>query len=347
MLYRVNQSEQRSASIASPEINIGVIGPTGLVGHKMLEQLDVMDLTNSIRLFASPLSSGNQVHWRDQKITLENPETANLEGLDIALISAGSDVALDLTPRLLEAGAVVIDNSSAFRSDPDIPLVGVGVNNEDVADSTIIANPNCSTAIVVEVIKLLHDYAGIESAFMASYQAISGLGKRALEEFHRQTLGDACMIGKTDDKSYRRVQAHADFGNLAYTVNNLPEEAVKIQRETRKILHLPDLAIGATCKRVPVPNGHTIVVSASFERPTTVEGAYDALSDSEYVTIHDNPNPYDASGQNAVLVGNIDRDRSRKNGLTFTVSGDNLLRGAALNAVEIAQLVIARMNSAK
>lgn len=330
--------------MSSPEVNIGVVGATGLVGQKMLDVLASSELAiQNLRVFASERSVGSEIGWQDHTLIVEDAWKSDYSDLDVVLFSAGGDVSIELAPTVAGQGPVVVDNSSAWRSDDDVPLIVSNVNDREInqAYKNIIAVPNCNVGITLTALGPLDAEFGLESTSVVSYQAISGMGASALKEFNRQSLMDASLIDKTHNKSYRRIKPKGEFVNMAYNLTHLPAEATKIEEETKKILNLPDLAIGAESYRVPVPNGHTMIVSAGFSSEVSPNEAMQIFEQSPGVENHSNPNPYDASGRYDVLAGCIKRDQSRKNGLLFTVSGDNLLRGAALMAVQIAALEVA------
>ena len=348
-------------------VNIGIVGATGEVGQKILQILDERDYpVNDLRVFASPDSAGKQITWRDQEYTLENGSTAGFIGMDIVFLSAGGDatktqVSRELCPKVALAGAIAIDNSSAWRRKRGVPLVVAEVNPEDL-DSIpqgIVANPNCTTMIAAPVLKVLHDAAGLQRVVMSSYQAVSGQGAEGVAELERQSqflvdesrrLIDGTLPAE-DFPAARVFQDVVGFnvlpeaGELLDRIDAIEEgmlttEEVKFIKESRKILHLSNLAVSATCVRVPVFNGHSLSLEIGLERPLSADAAICLLSNSAGVTYQEVPQPIDASGSDDVLVGRLRKSGVFKHGLSLFVSGDNLRKGAALNAVQIAELLL-------
>ena len=333
---------------------VGIVGATGLVGSMMLELLAERDFPlASLRLFASARSAGKQVEFRGQPITIEDAATADYAGLDVVFFSAGGSTSKALAPRVAAAGAVVIDNSSAWRSDPDVPLVVAEVNPDAMAvrPKGIVANPNCTTMAAMPVLKPLHAEAGLTRIVASTYQAVSGGGIEGVEVLAQQAQagavgcaslarqGDAVDLGQVRKWAvpiaYNVVPLNYVLGEDGYT-----EEELKLRDESRKILDLPNLAVSGTCVRVPVFTGHSLSLNLEFERPITAERALELLGEAPGVVVSEVPNPLEATGQDPVFVGRVRPDRSVANGLALFVVGDNLRKGAALNAVQIAEVLL-------
>ncbi len=309
---------------------------------------------DELRLFASARSAGKTIDWKGTPITIEDAATADYSGLDVALFSAGGSTSLALAPKVAAAGAVVVDNSSAWRMDPDVPLVVAGVNDADVANRPkgIIANPNCTTMAAMPVLRPLHAEAGLEALIVATYQATSGAGLAGVEELANQVAkaGDARQL--THDGSAVDVGAPSAFVEpIAYNVVPFAgamvddgsfetNEEQKLRDESRKILHIPGLAVSGTCVRVPVFTGHSLSINARFADPISVERALELLAEAPGVVVDGVPTPLKAAGTDPSIVGRVRRDETVPNGLALFVAGDNLRKGAALNTVEIAELLI-------
>ena len=340
--------------MANGSVNVGVVGATGQVGTKMLDILTERSFpVGELRLFASARSAGRTIAWNGREITVEDAATADYSGLDIALFSAGGGTSKELAPRVAAAGAVVIDNSSAWRMDPEVPLVVAGVNDAAAADRPkgIIANPNCTTMAAMPVLKPLHAEAGLVSMIVSTYQATSGAGLSGVDELAAQIAkaGDARQL--THDGTSVDMGEPAAFPQpIAYNVvawagsgvddgTDETSEEQKLRFETRKILDIPDLTVSGTCVRVPVFTGHSLSINARFARPLSVERASELLASAPGVVLDDVPTPIKAAGADPTLVGRIRPDETAENGLALFLSGDNLRKGAALNAVEIAELV--------
>jgi aspartate-semialdehyde dehydrogenase len=335
-------------------MKLGIVGATGQVGRVMLDILQTNILPiDQLRLFASSRSAGSTIDFDGTPLTVEDAATADYSGLDAALFSAGGSTSLALAPKVAAQGVVVIDNSSAFRMDPEVPLVVAGVNDDDIGNRPkgIIANPNCTTMTAMPVIKPLHDEAGLLTMVASTYQAVSGAGVKGSDELAGQVAkgGDARSL-TTDGRSVDLGPAEAFVETIAY--NALPfagdlvddgsfetNEEQKLRDESRKILHLPNLGVSGTCVRVPVFTGHSLSINASFERPITVERAYEILSEAPQVIIDDVPTPLKAAGIDPTIVGRIRRDQTVAHGLALFCSGDNLRKGAALNTIQIAALL--------
>ena len=344
-------------------VNIGVVGATGQVGQVMRRLLEERDFpASSVRFFASARSEGKKLTFRGQEIEVENSETADPSGLDIALFSAGATMSRVQAPRFAAAGAIVVDNSSAWRKDPDVPLVVSEVNfDRDVRGKQlakgIIANPNCTTMAAMPVLKPLHDEAGLTRLIVSSYQAVSGSGLAGVDELASQAR--AVISGAEQlvhDGSALEFPAPVKYvapiafnviplaGSLVDDGSGETDEDQKLRNESRKILGIPELLVSGTCVRVPVFTGHSLSINAEFARPISVERARELLADAAGVSLVDVPTPLAAAGADDSLVGRIRQDPGVPDGrgLALFVSGDNLRKGAALNTVQIAELLAAR-----
>jgi aspartate-semialdehyde dehydrogenase len=311
---------------------------------------------DELRLFASARSAGRTLPWRGGEVTVEDAETADYRGLDIALFSAGKGTSKVLAPRVAEAGAVVIDNSSAWRMDPEVPLV-VSEVNPDAArrrPKGIIANPNCTTMAAMPVLKPLHDEAGLTALVISTYQAVSGAGLAGVAELDEQIrkVGDRAAELTFDGSAVEYPELHVFGDRVAFNV--LPaagafvdggvdetEEELKLRNESRKILDIPGLKVSGTCVRVPVFTGHSLQINARFARPISPGRATQILREAPGVEVVVVPTPLVAAGKDPTLVGRIRADETVDNGLALFCSSDNLRKGAALNAVQIAELVAA------
>ena len=339
-------------------VNIGVVGATGQVGQVMRTLLEERDFpATSVRFFASARSQGKKLPFRGEEIIVEDASTADLAGIDIALFSAGATLSREQAPRFAAAGAVVIDNSSAFRKDPDVPLV-VSEVNPDAAKNPpkgIIANPNCTTMAAMPVLKVLHDEAGLQRLIVSSYQAVSGSGLAGVEELATQAravIDDAEKLvhdgSAVDFPAPNKYVAPIAFnvlplaGSLVDDGSGETDEDQKLRNESRKILGLPDLLVSGTCVRVPVFTGHSLSINAEFASPLSVERARELLASAPGVELVDVPTPLQAAGKDASLVGRIRQDPGAPEGrgLALFVSGDNLRKGAALNTIQIAELLV-------
>ncbi|MFN8125869.1 MAG: aspartate-semialdehyde dehydrogenase [Candidatus Nanopelagicales bacterium] len=339
-------------------MHVGVVGATGQVGDVMRRLLAERDFpVTSMRFFASSRSAGSRLPWRDSEILVEDAATADPAGLDIALFSAGGGTSRALAPGFAAAGATVIDNSSAWRMDPDVPLVVSEVNPEAVAQARkgIIANPNCTTMAAMPVLKPLHDEAGLTRLIVSSYQAVSGSGVAGVAELAEQA---AVLIGHenelTHDPTGLTMPTPVKYAKpIAFNVVALAgsivddgsfetDEEQKLRNESRKILGIPDLGVSGTCVRVPVFSGHSLSINAEFTRPLPVGRAEELLRTSPGVELADVPNPLDAAGRDPSYVGRLRQDPgvADDRGLALFISNDNLRKGAALNAVQIAELLV-------
>ncbi|TWT03133.1 aspartate-semialdehyde dehydrogenase [Reyranella sp. CPCC 100927] len=335
---------------------VGIVGATGLVGELMRSILAERDFPiASLRLFASARSAGKRLQWKDRDIVVEDAAAADYAGLDIVFFSAGGATSLRLAPLVAAAGAIVIDNSSAWRGDPDVPLVVSEVNPHALGriSKGIVANPNCTAMAAMPVLQPLHRAAGLRRLVVSTYQAASGAGVAGVQELEVQMRS----VGATPGVLARDGGA-VDFPApkkwavpLAYNVvplnyrlveDGYSEEEVKLRDESRKILDIPDLPVSGTCVRVPVYTGHSLSINAQFDRPLSVDDALALLRQAPGVVLSDVPNPLEATGRDEVFVGRIRRDPTVEHGLALFVTGDNLRKGAALNAVQIAEVLCAQ-----
>jgi aspartate-semialdehyde dehydrogenase len=342
-------------------LQIGIVGATGQVGQVMRTLLEERDFpATSVRFFASARSAGKKLSFRGQEIEVEDAETADPTGLDIALFSAGATMSRVQAPRFAAAGVVVIDNSSAFRKDADVPLVVSEVNFAAAANRPkgIIANPNCTTMAAMPVLKVLHHEAQLIRLIVSSYQAVSGSGLAGVEELAEQTRavidGAEQLVhdgGALEFPAPNKYVAPIAFnviplaGSLVDDGSGETDEDQKLRNESRKILEIPDLAVSGTCVRVPVFTGHSLSINAEFARPLSPQRAREILAGAPGVTLADVPTPLAAAGIDDSLVGRIRQDQGVPDGrgLALFVSGDNLRKGAALNTIQIAELLAAQL----
>jgi aspartate-semialdehyde dehydrogenase len=338
---------------------IGVVGATGQVGSVVRRILLERHFPISeIRFFASARSAGSTLEFDGRQIPVEDAAVADPSGLDIAIFSAGAASSRVLAPRFAAAGVVVIDNSSAWRMDPEVPLVVSEVNPDAIADTRkgIIANPNCTTMAAMPVLQPLHAEAGLVRLVISTYQAVSGSGLAGVDELDTQLQkGGAAATGLTHDGSAVDLGEPVKYARpIAYNVLPLAgsivddgswetDEEQKLRNESRKILGIPDLRVSGTCVRVPVFTGHSLSINAEFSRPLTVQRARELLADAPGVALADVPTPLQAAGQDPSFVGRLRQDPGVPDdrGLVLFVSNDNLRKGAALNAVQIAELLVA------
>jgi aspartate-semialdehyde dehydrogenase len=340
---------------AFPEgMHVGIVGATGLVGDFMRSLLAERAFpARSLRLFASARSAGRRLPWRGGEIVVEDAAKADYAGLDVVFFSAGGDTSRELAPRVAAAGAVVIDNSSAWRADPDVPLVVAEVNPHALRTirKGIVANPNCTTMAAMPVLKVLHDLAGLKRLVVSTYQAVSGAGIAGVQELEgqlRSAGADAARL--VSDGEGVDFAAPAKWAvpiafnvvpfNYRVVEDGYTDEELKLRDESRKILEIPGLPVSGTCVRVPVFTGHSLSINAEFERPIAAGVAQAALARAPGVVVTDVPNPLQATGRDPVFVGRIRRDPTVEHGLALFVSGDNLRKGAALNAVQIAETLL-------
>ena len=338
-------------------MRIGVVGATGQVGGVMRSVLAERSFpTETVRFFASARSAGSTLPWAGDQLTVEDAASADYRGLDVVLFSAGSATSQGLAPKVAAAGAVVIDNSSAWRMDPDVPLVVAGVNDEALGHipKGIVANPNCTTMAPMPVLAPLHREAGLRRLVISTYQAVSGGGLAGVAELDEQVrkVADGATGLAFDGAAVDFPEPHkfpapiafnvvAQAGNFVDDGSAETDEEQKLRNESRKILSLPELAVIATCVRVPVFTGHSLSINAQFERPLNPDRARAVLSDVPGVALADVPTPLMAAGQDPTYVGRIRVDPTVAGGcgLALFVSNDNLRKGAALNAVQIAELL--------
>jgi aspartate-semialdehyde dehydrogenase len=344
-------------------MRIGVFGATGQVGSVMRTLLDQRDFpVTDIRYFASTRSAGTTLPWRGTDILVEDTEGADFDGLDLALFSNGKAVSLATAPRVAAAGALVVDNSSAWRMDPDVPLVVAEVNPDDALrpPKGIIANPNCTTMAAMPVLAPLHRAAHLVRLQVATYQAVSGSGGAGVAELDTQVraLVDSAAELTHDGRAVTLPAPQKYAKPIAYNVLPLAgsivddgsgetDEEQKLRNESRKILHIPDLLVAGTCVRVPVFTGHSLAVHAEFTDELSPEQATELLATAPGVALMDVPTPLDAAGRDPSFVGRIRADQSAPEGrgLVMFISNDNLRKGAALNAVQIAELVAGQLVS--
>jgi len=346
-------------------VRIGVVGATGLVGAVVRQLLEERDFPIAeIRFFASARSAGTTIPFRGEDIVVEDASVADPSGLDIAIFSAGATMSKVQAPRFAAAGVTVIDNSSGWRMDPDVPLVVSEVNPEAIADARkgIIANPNCTTMAAMPVLKVLHDEAGLERLIVSTYQAVSGAGLKGGQELLDQATAAVAgnAIGLVHNGGAVTFPEASTFpktiafdvvpqaGNFIDDGLFETDEEKKLRNESRKILGLPELLVSGICVRVPVFSGHSLAINAEFGSALSVERAKELLADAPGVSLVDVPTPLEAAGKDPSFVGRIRQDEGVPGGrgLALFVSNDNLRKGAALNAVQIAELVAAKLVAA-
>ncbi|WP_116051197.1 aspartate-semialdehyde dehydrogenase [Amycolatopsis palatopharyngis] len=343
--------------MAANGLRVGVVGATGQVGAVMRRLLEERDFPIAqIRFFASARSAGKTLPFKGEDVLVEDAETADPSGLDIALFSAGGSTSKAQAPRFAEAGVTVIDNSSAWRLDPDVPLVVSEVNPQAVKDARkgIIANPNCTTMAAMPVLKPLHDEAKLVRMVASSYQAVSGSGLSGVEELASQVKAagdrgpelthDGSAVELGEPAKYVRPIAFNVLpmaGSIVDDGTFETDEEQKLRNESRKILDIPELLVSGTCVRVPVFTGHALSINVEFDRPLSVERATELLSSASGVELSEVPTPLEAAGKDVSYVGRIRQDPGVPDGrgLALFVTGDNLRKGAALNTVQIAELI--------
>jgi aspartate-semialdehyde dehydrogenase len=337
-------------------MKIGIVGATGQVGGVMRAILAERQFpVDELRLFASSRSAGRKLPWQGGEVEVEDAETADYRGLDLALFSAGGATSKALAPKVADAGVTVIDNSSAWRMDPDVPLVVAEVNPHalDRIPKGIVANPNCTTMAGMPVLKPLDREAGLVSMVVSTYQAVSGGGLAGTAELDEQIqkIGADGPALTYNGRAVEMPQPHKFPAPIAYNViplaGNLVDDGLdetdeeqKLRNESRKILELPDLEVAVTCVRVPVYTGHSLSISARFERPISPQEARAILVKAKGVELVDVPTPLRAAGRDPSYVGRIRRNPTVEHGLSLFVSNDNLRKGAALNAVQIAEVLL-------
>ena len=340
-------------------MRVGIFGATGQVGQVMRALLEERDFPlDEVRFFSSAKSAGRTIPFKGKDVTVEDTATADLSGLDIALMSAGATMSREYAPKVAALGATVVDNSSAWRKDDDVPLVVSEVNPEDAINPPkgIIANPNCTTMAAMPVIKPLHDAAGLTRLTVATYQAVSGSGVKGVEALADQVAAiedprplalDGSAVEAGDTPPYLAPIAYNVVpvaGSIVDDGEGETDEEKKLRNESRKILHLPELLVSGTCVRVPVFSGHSLAVHAEFERDITPEQATELLANAPGVQLAEVPQPRVAAGPDDVFVGRIRQDQGvpGKRGLVLFLSGDNLRKGAALNAIQVAEILAGR-----
>jgi aspartate-semialdehyde dehydrogenase len=350
---------ERGRAVPLQPMRIGIVGATGQVGGVMRRILAERRFpVDQLRLFASARSAGRTLSWQGAEVTVEDTATADYRGLDIVLFSAGKGGSKEYAPRFAEAGAVVIDNSSAYRMDPEVPLVVAEVNPDAarVRPRGIIANPNCTTMAAMPVLRPLHDEAQLVAMVATTYQAVSGAGLAGVAELDEQVRKvsdratelafDGSAVEFPAPRSFPRTIAFnvvPQAGTIVDDGLNETDEEQKLRNESRKILGIPDLKVSGTCVRVPVFTGHSLQVNARFARPLMPARVVELLSDAPGVALSDVPTPLQAAGADPTFVGRIRTDETVDNGIALFLSNDNLRKGAALNAVQIAELVAAEL----
>ncbi len=354
-----SDAQQVRGEYGGVTVRVGIVGATGQVGTVMRKILAERNFpVTELRLFASARSAGTTLAWQSKGITVEDASTADYSGLDIVLFSAGGATSKVLAEKVAAQGAVVIDNSSAWRLDPEVPLVVSEVNPHAIAHRPkgIIANPNCTTMAAMPVLRPLHTEAGLEALVVATYQAVSGSGLSGVAELHGQAskvitdadrlTHDGGAVDFPEPAVYKRPIAFNVLplaGGIVDDGSFETDEEQKLRNESRKILEIPELKVSGTCVRVPVFSGHSLQINARFARPLSVERAYELLAEAPGVEVSEIPTPLQAAGSDPAYVGRIRRDETVENGLALFVSNDNLRKGAALNAVQIAELVAAEL----
>jgi aspartate-semialdehyde dehydrogenase len=334
--------------------HIAVVGATGAAGTELLRVLERRNFpVASLRAIGSARSVGKSVRFREEPIPVKKLGDRSFDKIDIAFFSAGGDVSRNYVPIACQSDAIAIDKSSAFRMDPHVPLVIPEINAEDVRQNRgVIANPNCTTTVMLMALHPLHRVFGVHRVFATSFQAVSGSGTRGVEELRRQIreAQDQESVSAPGSTTPATVYPHPIAFNLlphidSFLENGYTKEEAKMQNETRKIMHLPELRVSVTCVRVPVYRAHSVAVSAEFERPVSIEQAREVLAKAPGLELVDEPQtnrypmPLSVAGKDNCQIGRVRLDCAFENGLSFWVSGDQLLKGAALNAVQIAELL--------
>jgi aspartate-semialdehyde dehydrogenase len=349
-------------AVRAAGLRVGVVGATGQVGAVMRRLLAERSFpVSEIRFFASARSAGTTLPWQGREVVVEDAETADPAGLDIALFSAGGATSRSQAPRFAAAGVTVIDNSSAWRMDPDVPLVVSEVNPHalDEVRKGIIANPNCTTMAAMPVLRVLHEEAGLRRLIVSTYQAVSGSGLAGARELDGQVraavaqdtlalVHDGSAVTFPDPVKYVAPIAFDVIpfaGNLVDDGTEETDEEQKLRNESRKILGIPDLLVSGICVRVPVFTGHSLAINAEFARPMTPERARELLDGAPGVELSEIPTPLQAAGKDPSYVGRLRRDPGVPDdrGLALFISNDNLRKGAALNTVQIAELLAAAL----
>ncbi|GAB3198788.1 aspartate-semialdehyde dehydrogenase [Geodermatophilus arenarius] len=351
---------QQGTTFSDDGLRVGIVGATGQVGAVMRRILAERQFPLAeLRFFASARSAGSTLPWGDGEITVEDAATADPSGLDVALFSAGARTSRAQAPRFAEAGVTVVDNSSAWRRDPDVPLVVAEVNPHALAEipKGIVANPNCTTMAAMPVLKPLHDEAQLVRLVASTYQAVSGSGLAGVEELDGQVKAvvdkaaelthDGAAVAFPEPQKYVRPIAFNVLplaGSVVDDGSLETDEEQKLRNESRKILGIPDLRVSGTCVRVPVFTGHSLSLNVEFARPLPVARATELLTGAPGVQLTDVPTPLQAAGQDPSYVGRVRQDQGVDDdrGLVLFVSNDNLRKGAALNTVQIAELLLRR-----
>ena len=339
-------------------MDVGIVGATGQVGGVVQTLLAERNFpVDTLRLFASARSAGRTIEWQGRDLTVEDAATADYTGLDIVIFSAGGATSKELAPEVAAAGCIVIDNSSAWRMDPDVPLVVPEVNSDALRDipKGIVANPNCTTMVAMAPLKALSDEAGLEALVISTYQAVSGAGLSGVDELDTQLQklgtdgpgltydGGAVALERGDNFVEPIACNVVPFaGSLVDDGSLETSEEQKLRDESRKILGLPDLAVSGTCVRVPVFTGHSLSINARFSSAISVERALELLGRTDGVVLTDVPTPLKAAGADPTYVGRVRVDPTVEHGLSLFVSGDNLRKGAALNTIQIAESMVAQ-----
>ncbi len=331
---------------------IGILGATGQVGSLARKLIVERNFPfDEVRLFASARSAGRKLAVGDTDVTVEDADTADYRGLDYVLTSIGATASKQVLPKVAEAGAIAIDNSSAFRMDPEVPLVVAGVNDHalDSIPKNIVANPNCTTMAAMAVMRALHLESGLTRMVVSTYQAVSGTGPTGVAALDEQVtkLGPAASALAFDGNAVEFPDFGPYLGPIAFNVlpiaGNLVDdetnEEKKFRDESQKILEIPGLEVSCTCVRVPVFTGHSMTINAEFERDLTPERAREILSNTAQVELVEMPTPLMAAGNDPTYVGRVRRDPGGRNGIALFLSNDNLRKGAALNAVQIAEVL--------
>jgi aspartate-semialdehyde dehydrogenase len=336
-------------------VDVAIVGASGLVGGVMRSVLAERGFpVGRLRLLASARSAGRTLEWGGEQVTVEDVETADLSGIELALFSAGATASRAHAERFAAAGAIVVDNSSAWRMDPDVPLVVPEVNAAalDTIPKGIVANPNCTTMVAMPVLKPLHDEAGLTRLVVSTYQAVSGGGLSGITELEDQVrkvgAESAGLAHRGDAVEFpppSKFVAPIAFNVLPLAgslVDDETDEEHKLRNESRKILGIPELRVSGLCVRVPVYTGHSLAINAEFARAITPERAKQLLDGAPGVVLAEVPTPLMAAGQDPTYVGRIRRDEGAEHGLALFLSGDNIRKGAALNAVQIAEALVER-----
>ncbi|MFJ7667713.1 aspartate-semialdehyde dehydrogenase [Lysinibacillus sp. NPDC097195] len=337
------------------QLTVAVVGATGAVGSKMMEQLIKRKFPiGHIKFLASARSAGKPIEFNGKTYTIEEATPEAFEGVNVALFSAGGSVSAVLAPEAAKRGAVVIDNTSHFRMDPEVPLVVPEVNRGDLAKHKgIIANPNCSTIQMVAALEPIRTAFGLTKVLVSTYQAVSGAGISAIEELKTQSANwdagkdvEANILPSGGDKRHFPIARNVIPQIDKFTDNGFTYEEMKMINETKKIMHAPELKVAATCVRVPVVSGHSESVYIEVEKETSVEGIFEVLRDAPGIVLQDDiatqtyPMPIYAEGEDATFVGRIRQDLDNKKGFHLWIVSDNLLKGAALNSIQIAEAML-------